>query len=130
MSDPRCDVVVIGGGIRGASVAAHLAEHVAVRLLEMENQPGYHSTGRSAARFSETYGNSTIRALSTASRSFFFAPPAGFCSVPLVKPRADLIFARCAQREELDRYMESIGSNDGIERLSAERALELCPILR
>ena len=62
MIDSECGVVVIGGGIAGASIAANLAEHVAVRLLEMESQPGYHSTGRSAARFSETYGNGTIRA--------------------------------------------------------------------
>jgi D-arginine dehydrogenase len=130
MIDPGCGVVVIGGGIAGASIAANLAEHVAVRLLEMESQPGYHSTGRSAARFSETYGNGTIRALSMASRSFFFAPPANFCSVPLVKPRAELIFARTGQRETLDGYIESIGTHDCLERLSAERALELCPVLR
>jgi D-arginine dehydrogenase len=129
MTAPGCGVVVIGGGIAGASIAANLAEHVAVRLLEMEGQAGYHSTGRSAARFSETYGNATIRALSTASRSFFFAPPAGFCPVPLVKPRADLIFARTSRREALDEYIESIGPNC-LERLSAERALELCPVLR
>jgi D-arginine dehydrogenase len=130
MIDSECGVVVIGGGIAGASIAANLAEHVAVRLLEMESQPGYHSTGRSAARFSETYGNGTIRALSAASRSFFFAPPTGFCSVPLVKPRAELIFARSGQREALDGFIESIGASDCLERLSAERTLELCPILR
>jgi D-arginine dehydrogenase len=125
-----CSVVVIGGGIAGASVAAHLAEHTTVRLLEMEGQPGYHATGRSAAQFSETYGNSTIRALSRASRSFFFSPPAGFCSMPLVRPRADLIFARPTQHELLDRYVESTAPNGRVERLSIERTLELCPILR
>jgi D-arginine dehydrogenase len=130
MIDAECGVVVIGGGIAGASIAANLAEHVAVSLLEMEGQPGYHSTGRSAARFSETYGNGTIRALSAASRSFFFAPPVSFCSVPLVKPRAELIFARTSQREALDGFIESIGPSDYLERLSAERTLELCPILR
>ncbi len=57
----------------GASVAAHLAEFANVRLLEMEHQLGLHSTGRSAALFSETYGNHAIRALTSASRRFLFA---------------------------------------------------------
>jgi D-arginine dehydrogenase len=123
-------IVVIGGGIAGASIAAHLAEHAGVRLVEMESQPGYHSTGRSAAQFSETYGNGTIRTLARASRPFFFSPPANFCSTPLVRPRADLIFARVGQRDLLDGYLESHRSNARIERLPRERALELCPILR
>src|SRR5580704_16731430 len=65
------DIVVIGGGMAGAAVAAHLSEHASVRLLEMEHQPGYHSTGRSAALFAESYGNALVRALTRASRSFF-----------------------------------------------------------
>jgi len=76
-----CDVVVIGGGIAGASISAHLAKFVSVRLLEMEDQLGYHSTGRSAAIFAEIYGNSMVQALTRASRDFFYAPPADFCSV-------------------------------------------------
>ena len=44
------DVLVIGGGIAGASAAAEIAADGArVVLLEMEGQPGYHTTGRSAA---------------------------------------------------------------------------------
>ncbi|MGB7183084.1 MAG: FAD-dependent oxidoreductase, partial [Burkholderiaceae bacterium] len=50
------DVIVIGAGIAGASVAARLVPKARVLLLEMESQPGYHTTGRSAALFSETYG--------------------------------------------------------------------------
>jgi glycine/D-amino acid oxidase-like deaminating enzyme len=83
-----CDIAVIGGGMAGASVAAHLAEFANVSLLEMEGQPGYHSTGRSAALFSETYGNDAIRALTRASRSFFHSPPTNFCNAPLMARRA------------------------------------------
>ena len=53
----HADVIVIGAGIAGASVAAHLAEARRVVLLEREDRAGYHSTGRSAALFTEIYGN-------------------------------------------------------------------------
>ena len=49
----RCDFIVIGGGIAGASVGYALAEHGETIVLEREYQPGYHSTGRSAAQFIE-----------------------------------------------------------------------------
>ena len=48
-----------------------------VLLLERESQPGYHTTGRSAALFTETYGNAVMRALTRASRSFLLRPPPG-----------------------------------------------------
>ena len=74
------DVIVIGAGIAGASVACELAATRRVLLLERESQPGYHTTGRSAALFTETYGNTVMRALTRASRAFFDAPPAGFAA--------------------------------------------------
>ena len=76
------DVVVIGAGIAGASVAAELAETRRVLLLEQETQPGYHTTGRSAALFTISYGPPVIRALTRASEAFFRAPPAGFADTP------------------------------------------------
>ena len=64
--DGAYDVAIVG-----ASAAYFLAPHARVVVLERETQPGYHSTGRSAALFSETYGNAAVRALSRASRAFF-----------------------------------------------------------
>ncbi|WP_395382379.1 FAD-dependent oxidoreductase [Mesorhizobium sp. UC22_110] len=63
----KADVLIIGGGIAGASVGYWLAPHLKTVLLERESQPGYHSTGRSAALFSETYGTRQVRALTAAS---------------------------------------------------------------
>ena len=45
------DIAVVGAGIAGASLAYRLAPQRSVLLLEREAQPGYHSTGRSAAMF-------------------------------------------------------------------------------
>src|SRR3954470_8774637 len=66
----RADIAIIGAGIAGASLAAELAGHASVLLLEAEDQPGYHSTGRSAAFWSETYGGPLIQPLTTASGPF------------------------------------------------------------
>lgn len=63
----RYDFAIAGAGIAGASLAAELAPHARVLLLEAEDQPGYHSTGRSAAFWSETYGGPFIQPLTTAS---------------------------------------------------------------
>jgi len=124
------DIVVIGGGMAGASVAAHLAQHASVRLLEMEPQPGYHSTGRSAALFAESYGNATVRALTRASRAFFHSPPSSFCSTALLKPRAVLTIARTGQEAALEGFHASMVPGDEMERPSIGAALELWPLLR
>jgi D-arginine dehydrogenase len=61
-------IVIIGGGIAGLSLAAAVQPWAEVTLLEREPHLGYHASGRSAALFSETYGNALVRALSLASR--------------------------------------------------------------
>ncbi len=88
------DVIVIGGGIAGASAAAEIAGGGArVLLLEMESQPGYHATGRSAAMYEPSEGAPVVRALTRASYSFLSRPPEGFVDVPLLSPRGVLMLA-------------------------------------
>ena len=98
------DVLIVGAGIAGASIASFLAPTHRVVLLEAESQPGYHSTGRSAAMFMESYGTPTIRALTRASRAFFEAPPAGFAAAPLLAPRGALYVARRLHGRAPGRY--------------------------
>jgi D-arginine dehydrogenase len=124
------DFAVIGAGIAGASIAARLSEHASVQLLEMEDQPGYHSTGRSAAIFAQTYGNHVVRALTRASREFFYSPPPGFCATPLVRPRAILVTARAGQEAVFAGFIASIDPADRFDEKTVSEALELCPILR
>jgi D-arginine dehydrogenase len=102
----HADVIVIGAGIAGASVAYELAASRRVLLLERESQPGYHTTGRSAALFTETYGNSAMRALTRASKRFLAAPPPGFASTPLLSRRGTLLVARAEQLPALRRARE------------------------
>ena len=86
------DVIVIGGGMAGASAAAEIAADGArVLLLEMESQPGYHATGRSAAMYEPCEGVALVRALTLASFGFFSSPPEGFADVPLLSPRGVLM---------------------------------------
>ncbi|WP_174291284.1 NAD(P)/FAD-dependent oxidoreductase, partial [Sphingomonas bacterium] len=61
------DIAIVGAGIAGATLAAEVAPHASVVLLEGEAAPGYHATGRSAAFWSETYGGTAIQPLTTAS---------------------------------------------------------------
>jgi D-arginine dehydrogenase len=124
------DIIVIGAGIAGASIAAHLAETHRVALLEREQRPGYHSTGRSAALFTAIYGNPVIRALTRASWQFLSAPPPGFAEAPLVRPRGCLYIATEAQIENLQRFAALPDIAPATRAVSLIEAHTLCPVLR
>jgi D-arginine dehydrogenase len=129
MTTQAFDIRIIGAGIAGTSVAAQLASTHRVAVLEREEFPGYHSTGRSAALFSEIYGNNVVRALSRASRDFFYAPPPGFAA-QLVKPRGSLYVASKKQLPHLEAFAQNADLAGAIRRLTAQEALRACPILR
>lgn len=80
------DFLVVGAGIAGAGVAYRLAGHGSVMVVDMEAQAGYHTTGRSAAFFAETYGGPKLQPLTTASKDFLQNPPLGFVEAPLITP--------------------------------------------
>ena len=100
------EFLIIGGGIAAASTAYWLSRNAQVLLLEQESQPGYHSTGRSAALFMESYGTSQVRALTMASRAFLQAPPAGFSDHPLLTPRGAMMVAEHGQDEMLSAHWD------------------------
>jgi D-arginine dehydrogenase len=125
------DVAVIGGGIAGASVAAHLVPDASVALIERESQPGYHATGRSAALFSEIYGNAAVRALSRASRPFLESPPPGFAASPILSPRGALHVGAEADMDLLDRAFETARRlTPTVTRLAAAAVLRKVPVMR
>lgn len=126
----RYDFAVIGAGIAGASVAAELARHGTVAVLEMERQPGYHTTGRSAAVFAPIYGPAAIRALTRASEPFFRAPPDGFTDVPLFAPRGILMMSRAEQLDALEGLIADVSGKAAVARLDESGLRDLNPLVR
>lgn len=127
----RADFLIVGAGIAGASVAYWLAGHGRVVVLEGEQQPGYHSTGRSAALFAESYGTPQVRALTRASRAFFNAPPPGFSPHPLLSPRGALIVATCGQEELLRARWQALSAlGEPLQLLSPAQTCAMLPVLR
>jgi D-arginine dehydrogenase len=125
----QADILIIGAGIAGASAAAELARTHQVLVLEGEDAPGYHSTGRSAAVFSESYGNRAVRALTRASRRFFHHPPADFSAYPLLKRRSWLHVASASQASALESFLAAEDVALRVSRVSPEQALALSPLL-
>ena len=125
------DVAIVGAGIAGASLAAEAAAHARVVLIEAESQPGYHSTGRSAAFWTETYGGPAVQPLSTASgpwlREGGFLKPRGALHVagPDGGPALDALAAAFAGSEVKLQSVDRSGLEKAIPglRLGYERGL-------
>lgn len=124
------DYVIVGAGMAGVSLAYRLPESAQVLVLERESHAAYHSTGRSAAMFVETYGTETIRALTVAGNDFFSHPPAGFSDQPILLPRGVLYVGTAEQQGLLDsQYQDWHEQGLDVSRLSAEEALAMVPCL-
>lgn len=122
------DICVIGGGLAGLSAAAALAALRSVVLVEREPHWAYHSTGRSAALFAESYGNAAVRALTRASRDFYLASDG---SRSFTAPRGALFVAGAAQQDHLNAlYAALSAASPRVTLLDQDAALELCPALR
>ena len=126
------DFVVVGAGMAGASVGWELAQQGArVLLLEREDQPGYHSTGRSAALFMETYGTPQIRALTRASRAFLQALPDNFGTTgSVLAPRGVVYLAAPDQGDLLQQTYAALHPHaPGLERLDHAALMARLPLL-
>lgn len=98
------DVLIVGAGIAGASLAAALAPHRRVMLIEAEDMPGYHATGRSAAFWHESYGGAQVQPLSAASYATLASPPTDFSSRGFLFPRTALTLGRREEAAAVDAF--------------------------
>jgi D-arginine dehydrogenase len=125
------DILIIGGGIAGAGAAYELAAFASVIVLEREPQCGYHSTGRSAASFTENYGTTVIRRLAISSRAFLESPPAEFSDHSLLSARGMYTIARADQLELLEKQLAIAQTLvPSVRRIDASTAIARVPILR
>lgn len=126
----HCDVLVIGAGIAGASAAYELSQSRRVIVLERESQPGYHTTGRSAAIYTKNYGSRAIRALTRASYPFFTGTRQGFVDHPLLSPRGALFVGREDQLDVLDAaFTDTQVLVPTLRRLDAAETILINPVL-
>src|SRR5438067_10251633 len=110
------DIIIVGGGIAGASLGSQVAAKRRTLILEAEDQCGYHSTGRSAAFYLESYGGPTVGKLTAASRGFLESPPPDFSAHGFLQSRGDLHITR----DELPELSPAIEARI-VERLELER---------
>ena len=123
------DFIVIGAGIAGASVASELAREHTVVLLEAEDAPGYHSTGRSAAMWVPEYGPPVIRALTKASGPFFHDPPQGFVEASILTPKGEMMLALNGQEDEIEKELEK-SAEGSFMRVSPDEIAEHLPLIK
>lgn len=101
--DSRYDIVVIGAGMAGASLAAAIGIRARVLVLEAEDRPGYHATGRSAAFWSESYGGPMVQPLTTASGPALH-------ELGVLKPRTSLTLGRRGEEARVAQFVERFGA--------------------
>ena len=127
----QSDIIVIGAGMAGCSAAAALAPNARVTVLEQEAQPGFHSTGRSAATLAPFYGPDVIQTLTALSAPFLNAPPAAINAAPFTAARGEMTLvakADKARQQTLALIEESLAH--GMQELSTDEALALVPLLK
>lgn len=124
------DFLVIGAGVSGAAAAAELASLGSVTMVEMEERPGYHSSGRSAALYTPNYGPPVVRAIIALSMDFYRDPTTGFASNPILTPRQAITFVGPGFEHRIDEFMKMATKATAVEEISVDRACELAPLMR
>lgn len=118
------DIAIIGTGMAGASLAAELASHARVLLLEAEDAPGYHATGRSAAFWEECYGGPGVVPLTLASGRYL--DEHGFLT-----PRGALYIGRAEDRAAMDAHEATFaGAGVTLHRLDPAALADKVPHIR
>jgi D-arginine dehydrogenase len=125
------DIAIIGAGIAGASLAAQFASDMKIVILEAEQRPGYHATGRSAAFWTESYGGPLVQPLTTVSGPFLENPPTDFADHSFLKKRGALYLGTRQDSQNADALIAQFDeSGVEMERWEAQQIAERLPAIR
>ena len=114
------DVVIVGGGIAGLSLASALAGHCSVALIEAEQTLAYHTSARSARQLIPSYGPPVVQELTVRTLDLIAAQDAERPE-PVLTPRSFMLIGDDATvRAEASGHMQ---------RITHAEALDLCPAL-
>ena len=124
----KTSVVVVGGGIAGLSLAQQISTDFEVTVVEAEFQPGYHSTGRSAAVLHLPFENDVVHRLTLESVEFFESPQQGFEGI--AEPLSTLRIGTLADELIVEQFLHTwVGRCPWLASVSWNQMSALVPFL-
>ncbi|WP_045730948.1 NAD(P)/FAD-dependent oxidoreductase [Pseudarthrobacter chlorophenolicus] len=114
------DVLIVGGGIAGLSLASALAGKCNVALVEAEQELAYHTSSRSARQLIPSYGPPVVQELTARTLELMAARDAELPE-PVLTPRSFMLIGTEEQVQA-----EASGS---MRPITHAEALQLCPAL-
>jgi D-arginine dehydrogenase len=134
MMGENAEIVVIGAGFAGAATAWHLTRRgvTDVVVLEAEDGPGLHASGRNASLVFHLLKDPDEARLVREGARFYSDPPRSFCDRPLFRRSGSLLVASddgAADLGEAARDAERLGLS-GVKLVRPVDAIARVPLLR
>ncbi len=122
------DVGVIGGGIAGCALAAWLAPHQRVLVVEQGAQPGAEATAQNAGMVRRLGEDPAERALAVRTAAHLAAPPADFPGLAAASRRTGALIALAHDPWHLHDGVAALRAR-GVQISACDRPWELAPAL-
>ncbi|MFI2565867.1 NAD(P)/FAD-dependent oxidoreductase [Paenarthrobacter sp. NPDC018779] len=117
----KYDVVIVGGGIAGLSLASALAGQCTVALVEAEQSLAFHTSSRSARQLIPSYGPPVVQELTVRTLELMKARDENLPE-PVLTPRGFMLVG-----DEATVKAEASGN---MHSITHAEAMELCPVLK
>ena len=115
------DVVIVGGGIAGLSLASALAGKCTVALVEAEQSLAFHTSSRSARQLIPSYGPPVVQELTVRTLEMMRARDAELPE-PVLTPRGFMLVG--------DEEAVRAEASGNMQTITHAEAMQLCPVLK